>query len=146
MIPVEILKNIVLICIGFSSGIVISGAIFAFIAIIGIVPRLAQKTDTVKKVRLYEEAIMWGGIYGGCTLIHDFHLPFPKIIVVFFSFAIGIFYGCLAVSLAEVLDVIPILTRRARVQEGVMYFLLSLALGKGIGALLYFFVPGFYRL
>jgi len=47
-------------------------------------------------------------------------------------------------SLAEVLNVIPILTRRGRLQHGMFYFVLAIALGKLVGALLYFLIPGFY--
>ncbi|MFR5772662.1 MAG: stage V sporulation protein AB [Lachnospirales bacterium] len=42
--------------LGFGGGIVISGAVFAFIAIIGVVPRLVQKSHTEKYIKLYEEA------------------------------------------------------------------------------------------
>ena len=42
----ETIKYILMFLIGIGGGIVISGAVFAFIAIIGIVPRLAQKTKT----------------------------------------------------------------------------------------------------
>ena len=47
-----------------------------------------------------------------------------------FSLAIGIFYGIIAVSLAEVLNVLPIIHRRFNLNKGLQYFLLSLALGK----------------
>ncbi|MGN1318179.1 MAG: stage V sporulation protein AB, partial [Lachnospirales bacterium] len=70
--------------------------------------------------------------------------PINPIIVIIYSLCIGIFFGCLAVSLAEVLNVIPILSRRINVQKGIKYFILSLALGKALGSALYYFLPGFY--
>ena len=57
-------NNIVLAVIGLSSGTVVAGGIFAFIAIIGVVPRLAQKTKTEKYIMIYEDAITLGGILG----------------------------------------------------------------------------------
>ncbi len=141
-----ILKYIVLILIGLGSGAVISGAVFAFIAIIGIVPRLADKTDTTKYIVLYENAIIAGGIFGVFTILFDYYLPIGVIPVMIFGLAIGVFYGCLAVSLAEVLDVIPILTRRTLLYKGIKYFIIALALGKSLGAMLYYFVDGFYVL
>lgn len=137
-------KMLLLILIGFGSGIVIAGAVFAFIAIIGVVPRLAQKTKTEKYIKLYEEAIIWGGIFGTTTMLFDYYIPVGSIIVAAISTCIGIFYGCLAVSLAEVLDVIPILSRRGHIQEGMMYFVFAIAFGKLIGSTLYYFVPGFF--
>lgn len=139
-----ILKSIVLILMGFGGGVVIAGAVFAFIAIIGIVPRLAQKTNTEKYIKFYEEAIIWGGIFGTSTMLIDYYIPVGSFVVILFSLCIGIFYGCLAVSLAEILDVVPILSRRGRIKEGMMYFVFSIAFGKMVGSLLYYFVPGFF--
>lgn len=138
------LRYIFLILLGLGAGVVISGAVFAFIAIIGVVPRLAMKTKTDKYIKLYEEMIVLGGIFGAFTIMYDYYLPIGTIPVILISLCIGIFYGCLAVSLAEVLNVIPILTRRAGLYKGLKYFITALALGKMAGSLLYYFVDGFY--
>lgn len=140
----NLIKYIFLILLGFGSGVVIAGAVFAFIAIIGVVPRLAQKTNTMQNIKIYEEAIILGGIFGTSTLIFDYYIPIGKILVILLSTCAGIFYGCLAVSLAEVLDVIPILSRRGHVQKGMMYFIAAIAIGKLAGSVLYYFVPGFF--
>jgi stage V sporulation protein AB len=134
------------ILLGFGSGAVISGAVFAFISILNVVPRMAQKTDTKQFIRLYEEAIIFGGIAGCVEGFFQFPLPIGKIFAVVISFCVGVFYGCLAVSLAEVLDVIPILTRRGKIQKGLSFFILAIALGKLMGSLLYYVIPGFYKL
>ncbi len=139
------LKYLLSILIGFGSGAVISGAVFAFIAVIGIVPSLAKKTCTGKYVKIYEEAIICGGVFGALTGIVDFYLPMGKIIVVLLSFCIGVFVGSLAISLAEIIDVIPILSRRVRVQRGMTLFIFSIAFGKMTGSLLYYLVPGFFE-
>ena len=55
------------------------------------------------------------------------------------------FYGGLAVSLAEVFDVVPIFMRRARLLKGIVFFVTAIALGKTLGSLAYFLIPGFYR-
>lgn len=140
----EIIKIILCVSIAFGSGMVISGAVFAFIAVIGIVPRLAQKTKTQDKIKFYEEAIIWGGIIGTSSMLFDFYLPIGNVLVILYSACIGIFYGCLAVSLAEILNVIPILTRRIDIQDGLKYFIIAVAIGKLIGALLYSRISGFY--
>lgn len=142
----EWFKYFICILISFSSGIVISGAVFAFIAIIGIVPRLAQKTRTEKHIKVYEEAIILGGILGALEMVFNFHFPIGKVLAVLYSLAVGVFIGCLAVSLAEILNVIPILTRRGRIKKGLTYFIYAIAFGKLIGSLLYYFIPGFYSL
>lgn len=138
-----ILRYVFLVIISFSSGVVIAGGVFAFIVIIGIIPRLIQKTQTRQYVILYENCIVLGGIVG-LGLI--FQIPIPihseALNFIFGSFA-GIFIGCLAVSLAEILDVVPIMTRRARIKTGLQYFILAVSLGKFLGSMIYFFMPGF---
>lgn len=129
---------------GFASGIVVSGAVFAFITVIGVVPRMAEKTKTAAMVRLYEDSIMCGGIAGTVLTFTELCLPLGKTAAAVLSFCCGIFYGALAMSLAEVLDVIPVLTRRVRVRRGMYYFVLALALGKLLGSLMYYTIPGFF--
>ena len=141
-----IIKNLFLILIGLGSGVIISGAVFAFIAMIGIVPRLADKTDTANKIKLYEEAIILGGIFGAAEIYFNYSLPIGNIPVIILSLLIGMFTGCLAVSLAEVLNVIPILIRRSNIVNGLKYFVLAIAIGKLVGSIIYFFIEGFYHL
>ena len=140
----EALKIALSVAIGIGSGLVVSGAVFAFITIVGVVPRLAQKTKTERHIRIYESAIILGGIFGTFTGVAQFTLPIGHAAVAVLALANGVFFGALAMSLAEVLNVIPILTRRGRIQHGMFYFVMAIALGKFIGALIYFLVPGFY--
>ncbi len=140
-----VLKHCLSVIIGFGSGVVISGAVFAFITMIGVVTRLAQKTGTKKYVRLYESAITAGGIIGCVLNLFEFRIPLNSAFVIIIAALIGIFYGVLAMSLAEVLNVIPILARRGRLQRGIFYLILAVAVGKMAGSLLYFIVPGFFE-
>jgi len=130
----------------FSLGTVISGAIFSFIAMIGVVPRLARKTKTQKHIKLYEEVIAASGIAGAGVLIFNFTLPLPSFIVLLLSVSAGIFLGCLAVSLTEVLDVLPITMRRANVKVGLTAFIFALAFGKVVGSLMYFLIEEFAKI
>jgi stage V sporulation protein AB len=51
----------------------------------------------------------------------------------------GIFVGCIAIAIAEMLNTIPIFVRRIRLGRGLGITLLAVALGKTVGALLYFY-------
>lgn len=139
-----IIKCLALIMIGLGTGIVISGAVFAFIAVIGVVPRLADKTGTQRYIKFYEEAIILGGIFGSATMVCHMYIPIGQLGAAVYAFLTGIFYGCLAVSLAEVLNVVPVLARRMRVRTGIQWFITAIALGKLVGSVLYYFVSGFY--
>lgn len=54
------------------------------------------------------------------------------------GFFTGCFVGCLALSIAEMLDSIPIFARRVRLKWGIGIAIFMVALGKMAGALLYF--------
>ena len=140
----ELIRQITVVIFGLSSGIVISGAAFAFVTVVGVVPRMALKTATTGSVRLYEESIMFGGIAGTLMMFFQFHIPIGWAATALLSFCGGVFFGALAMSLAEVLDVIPILTRRGRVERGMYYFVMAIAIGKLIGSLMYYTMPGFF--
>ena len=137
------LNNIILAFIGFSAGITISCGVVAFIVVIGVIPRLVQKTKTQKYIRIYETSITCGGIFGTIASTANIRLDIGIMGAILFGLFGGIFVGCLAVSLAEVLNVIPILMRRLSLKVGMSYFIVALAIGKMIGSLIYFIVPGF---
>ena len=138
------MRYLLSVLLGFSSGLIVAGGIFAFIAVIGVVPRLAQKTRTKQHIRLYEDMILLGGFFGSMTLFLDFHFPIGTIFAMVFALATGVFVGVLAVSLAEVLNVVPVFMRRVRLSFGLPILIAALAFGKVAGALLYFFVPDFF--
>ncbi|MCL2575779.1 MAG: stage V sporulation protein AB [Defluviitaleaceae bacterium] len=131
--------------LGLASGMAISGAVFAFIAAIGVVPRMAKRTNTQKHIMIYEEAIIWGGIFGAATMVFNLFLPLHTVIIIILSLCTGIFFGVLAMCLAETLDVLPIFSKRASVKNGISYFVAAIALGKMTGSLLYFIISGFFK-
>ena len=49
-----------LVLAGFASGVVVAAGTFAFIAAIGIVPRMAQRTNTKQYIPFYEDTILLG--------------------------------------------------------------------------------------
>ena len=50
----------------------------------------------------------------------------------------GMLVGCLALAIAEMLDSIPIFTRRISFRHGLGLVVLSMAIGKLVGSLFYF--------
>lgn len=127
-----------------ASGVMVAAGVFAFIAVIGIVPRMAWRTQTKKYVRLYEDAIVLGGIFGTTTMFVEYRLPSAAVLVGGVALLNGIFVGVLSMALTEVLNVMPIMMRRARLTKGLQWIILAFALGKVVGSLIYYFVEGFY--
>lgn len=54
------------------------------------------------------------------------------------GFFAGCFVGCLALAIAEMLDSIPIFARRISFVKGVGVAVLTVAVGKTVGSLVYF--------
>ena len=133
-----------LIMFSIAAGLMVSAGVFAFIAAIGIVPRMAWRTGTRHFVRWYEDVIVLGGIFGTTTMFIDYRLPPSDFLLGAVALFNGLFVGVLAMALTEVLNVMPILMRRARLTKGLQWIILAFALGKIVGSLLYYFVDGFY--
>lgn len=162
----DILEKIFLAVIGACAGFGVSGGVFTTLIAIGLVPRFAGKTHTAKHIFLYEEMVVCGTLAGGIITVF---LPFLKVhewlggngtqnrlfyqglfegswyplfgtffLLIFGLFA-GIFVGCLAIAIAEMLDSIPIFARRSKFRHGVGIAILCMAIGKTLGSLLYFF-------
>ena len=140
------MKEVFLVVYGAASGVLVSAGVFAFIAAIGIVPRMAWRTGTRQYIRLYEDAIVLGGLWGTTAMFVDYRLPSWGWLTVLFSLLSGVFVGVLAMALTEVLNVMPILMRRARLTKGLPWIILAFALGKVIGSLAYYLIDGFYVL
>jgi len=140
------MKEIFLIIFSVASGLMVSAGVFAFIAAIGIIPRMAWRTGTRHYVRFYEDVIVLGGLFGTTTMFVDYPLPPWWWLIIAVAALEGVFVGVLAMALTEVLNVMPILMRRTRLTKGLQWIILSFALGKVAGSLIYYLVDGFYVL
>ena len=139
----------------FGFGLLSSGGVFTVFVTVGIIPRFADKTHTAHKIIWYENCIVAGTIVGclcsvykenikelggaaALSMISNSELWGELLLAVFGIFA-GMFVGCFAIAIAEMLDTIPIFTRRIKLGKGMGIVMLFLALGKTIGALFYFY-------
>ena len=127
-------KYIQLIFIGVTAGIVVSAGIFTFITLIGVLTRLAVRTNTANRISLYEDLVVLGAGIGNAVLLFKINIPIGLAGLIMFGLFSGGFVGCLAVALEEVLQVFPVLTYRIKLKFGIPIIVLCLALGKGLGA------------
>ena len=142
-------QQILLAAIGVSAGAAAAGGLFAFIVELGVVADFADRTHTADKILLYESSVALGGIIGNLIYIFQIGLSAGAaqsdigkgmlgIFGIFGIFA-GIFVGCWSMALAEILNVFPVFMRRVRIVRYVAAFTISVAIGKGLGAGLFFF-------
>lgn len=129
--------------IGGAGGFMVSGGMYALITTLGIINRFAQDTHTASQIILYEECVIWGATLGNVVSVTGKIVPVGIVGLWFFGLVAGIYAGCLAVALAEVIKTIPVYMIRIRLTGGIGYVILMMAIGKCVGGIIYFFV--FYR-
>lgn len=129
-----LIKGFLLFFVGLAGGVGVSAGVYAFITMLQVVQRLASRTGTAKHIVLYEDCVMIGGILGNLVSIFEFSIPFGWIFLCIYGFFSGVFVGCLAIALAEVIDVFPAISRRISLTVGIPALVIALAVGKGLGA------------
>lgn len=145
-----------LIIIGGSYGLLAAAGVFTVLVAVGLVPRFAGRTHTGRKVALYEEMVIFGTLFGCllsifaryCRIGEWLQQFFPEytqgllyagnVFQTVFGVFAGMFIGCLALAIAEMLDSIPIFSRRISFRHGLGFTILGMAAGKLCGSLLYF--------
>lgn len=153
------LKQIFLGLCGLSFGLLSSAGVFTVLASVGLIPRFAGKMHVARKVFALEEAVVFGTIVGGFVSVFDRYVDVGKWVLshqilgaqtenvwkwIGICFLIlgglfaGMFVGCLALAIAEMLDSIPIFSRRISFRHGLGIAISAAALGKLAGSLVYF--------
>lgn len=153
------LKQILLAICGLSFGLLSSAGVFTVLASVGLIPRFAGKMHVAKKVFALEEAVIFGTIIGGFFSVFSdygrigaFVLArqifgtetvmiwkcIGSIFLVMSGAFAGMFVGCLAFAIAEMLDSLPIFARRISFRHGLGIAVTAAAAGKLIGSLFYF--------
>lgn len=150
------MRILFLVLLGLGYGMLASAGVFTVFVAVGLVPRFAGKSHTAGKILLYEEMVVFGTLIGGLWSIYpEFsqvsawaQQKFPEHLILIRNLGIvaqgvfglfsGMFVGCLALAIAEMLDSFPILARRISFRHGLGLAILSLALGKLFGSLWYF--------
>ena len=141
-----ILRYIILVIIGISSGTLVAGGVAALLTSVGVVTRVAYHTGTSKKIVHYENCIIAGSIIGNAVVIYEPRMNLQSVtplvwipLITLMGICMGIFVGCLAMSLAEALDVSSISFRRLEISHYLWMVILAVAIGKFAGNILYFF-------
>lgn len=125
-------------------GIAVSAGTFAFILVIGVVPRMIKKNNMANHIFAIENSIVLGVMVGAIFSVFEWKARFPipwmaHVMVAIYGLAAGIFVGCIAVALAEILNTFPILFRRLYINRGLSWVMIAMAFGKLAGSMYYFF-------
>ena len=134
------MTNIFLFLIGLCAAVVSAAGLFAIITTVGIINRFAQKMHSAKHIILFEECVIWGAVIGNVWYLSDIGIKVGSILLFLFAVVAGIYVGCLAIALAEVIKAIPVFAMRTKLSCGFGFVILAFAFGKGIGGIIYGFL------
>ena len=134
-----LIRHLFLALVGLASGAGVAAGTYAFLIVVKVLPRMIGKCNRAADTMHFENAIILGGILGNLVSVFlDITIPFGRVILYFYGLSAGIFVGCLAVALAEILDTFPIMFRRINLKQGLFWVMVSMAFGKTAGSLFYF--------
>lgn len=132
--------QIVLGLMGLSGGFIVAGGVIALLVGLNIITRYAGLTHTGKHVKLYESAILLGGIFGNLLTVYHMKMPLGYVGLVVMGLCSGIYVGSWILALAEIVNIFPVFSRRIGLVKGMSIIVVCVALGKAAGSLFHFFV------
>ena len=125
--------------IGLSGGIIIASALVALLLELKIIPRYAGITNTAKNILLYENIVMAGAVWGNIMTIYPVKMPGGSCLAALIGLCSGIFIGSWIIALTEILDMIPIMSRRTGLKRGLASVVIATALGKTVFTLVFYY-------
>ncbi len=131
---IEVVQWIILGIVGFAGGLAVAGGVFAFISMLKVIPRLADRLGQASRVYQIETTIALGGLAGSVLTVYQVHVAVGWVGMTIFGLFAGVFVGCLAMALAETLKVIPVLCQRLNLNTGLPVVITAMALGKMVGS------------
>lgn len=129
------IKLLFIIFLGLAAGLAVGSGFVAFMAVLGIIPRLMQLSKTRNMIFAYEWAVILGAVAGCSGSLWNYSLYLPSFVAVPVGAACGIFVGMMAAALTEVLNVFPILAKRIGVDDKIIFLMMAFVLGKIAGSL-----------
>ncbi|MFC7681964.1 stage V sporulation protein AB [Paenibacillus sp. GCM10028914] len=135
-----IMQQLLSILFGVAGGIAVGGGVIALIIVLDIVPRLSQLTWTYDKVHWYEGALITGSLIGTVADFWKWKVSLGPVVSTIIGLFCGVFIGMLAAALTEVLNVLPILSKRLKLTRYLFGLLMAMVAGKVAGSLFEWFI------
>ena len=134
------LQQIFLAGIGFAAGFIVAGGVVALMVGLGILTRFIGISHTAGHIRYYEDAILLGAAAGTVVTVFDVQLAAGVWFLAVGGLFMGVFVGGWIMALAEVINVFPVYCRRLGITKGLSWIIVTVAAGKILGSLLFFFM------
>lgn len=132
--------NLLMVIIGLGGGLIVGGAIAAFISMLEIIPRLVHISRTHQYKIAYQNAFTVGVITFTIIYFFDYNIELGNIIVGLIGLIFGTFTGIFSSALAEVLNVIPVMAKKLKLKDDLKIIIYALLFGKVAGSLYYWLI------
>src|SRR5699024_7691879 len=123
------------IIIGLAGGLAVGAGFVAFITLLGIIPRLIQLSKSYKFIQVFSACVIAGSLFGTYLSFANITWDYSIILLMIWGGLHGIFNGMLAAALTEVLNVFPLLSKRIKVDQHLLWLLMAIVFGKISGSL-----------
>ena len=126
--------------LGLSGGLVVAGGVIALMVGLGIIVRFVGIAHEARRVRLFEDAIILGGLFGNWLTVYQSSIHLGSVGLLLTGFFSGMFVGGWIMALAEIINIFPILARRIGLVKGMSVIVLATAIGKTLGSMFHFYM------
>jgi stage V sporulation protein AB len=131
----EALQGLLLGLIGLAGGFAVGSAFVALLIVLDLIPRLVQLTKAYRRSSVFESGILMGALYWSCADLFNWSFKLSANLLLLPAIFQGLFVGMFAAALTEVLNVIPILSKRLKLKPYLFSLLIAMVLGKVTGSL-----------
>lgn len=126
--------------LGLSGGLVVAGGVIALMVGLGVIVRFVGISHEASHVRLFEDAIILGGLFGNWLTVYQSSIPLGIPGLLILGLFAGIFVGGWIMALAEIVNIFPIMARRIGLVKGMSIIVIATAMGKICGSMLHFYM------
>jgi stage V sporulation protein AB len=124
--------------LGLSGGLAVGSGLIALLVILDLIPRLAQLARAYRLAAWFETAVIAGTLFWMLADFGDWRSPPTAVgdgLAALAGLFTGLFVGMLAAALTEVVNVLPIMAKRLRLEPKLPVLVWALVLGKLAGSL-----------
>ncbi|WP_123040857.1 stage V sporulation protein AB [Cohnella candidum] len=130
------LTGTLLAAVALAGGFSVGSAFVALLIVLDLIPRLVQLTQAHRRSGLFESAILLGALYWISADQFHWILGWPAWLLLVPAVFQGVFVGMFAAALTEVLNVLPIISKKLRLKPYLFSLLMAMVLGKVAGSLI----------
>jgi stage V sporulation protein AB len=130
--------------VGLAEGLAVGAALAALVVLLAVAIRLAVVTGTEQWVHAYQWALVLGALAAAGYEAWPYSLHATWGMAAVLGLGMGLFIGLVVAGLAETVGSLVLAGGRLGLARQLPRLVIALVLGKAVGAVLWFLVPGLF--